>query len=788
MKFISHIKKDKDGNIYFEKKLVKHINGITKIVLQSLSSHLVSYNELLIKIVKLHDLGKYTDFFQDYLISGKPAKNNLHFHTMIGACTIFNMLQNENKKLSLIAYFVIYHHHSNLNDITKCYPEKKVNKGQTNKRLRGQYQNLRGKLKQIQEELGIVIKEEELGKQVLNLLLPADDLQDEKDIHNYFIINYFFSLLIEGDKLDASDTPYYHKKYIDSNLVDSFILSLNVNPKDIQNARRTKARLQVLSNLERDDITQIKLFTLTAPTGIGKTLTALDFALKLRAKIRIDEGFEAQIIYALPFINIIEQSLDVYRSVLPGYVKLQAHYQFADVFEQTKNYNEYENYNQKTMQLDTWQSDIVITSFVQFLQTLIGYRNKVLKKFNHLANSIIILDEVQTLKLSHLPLIGAALFYASKYLNARIILMTATKPLTYELAVQKLLNNEKIERLELLNNYKEVFGWFNRTKLIPLLEENLQDEEDFITKIFDKKWDSEKSCLIVCNTVNRSIAVFNCIRDFLSEKDLKNPLYYLSTNIIPAHRLDRIKAIKKDMNNGLKPILISTQVVEAGVDLDFDIGFRDLAPLDSIIQVAGRINRGDKKIKKSPIYIIDFGDCSKIYDAITQKHSRKAFEGKFSKGVAEENYLDLIQNYFENVSSESGYDQSRSIFKAMQQLKYDGTKEEIEKYETVSSFQVIEERGGISSVFIEIDNRGIDVRKKFMDLLDKKIGKGNFEPFKRDFHQRIVNIPSWCLDGNLEHLSDNLVFVPNLIWKDYYDLETGYIRNISKGKSKTLML
>lgn len=778
-KFLSHIKKDKDGNIYFEKELIKHITGIKKIVEKSISSHWIEYKELIVQIVKLHDLGKYTDFFQEYLVSGKPCKNNLQFHSFIGAVTILNMLKEEDEKLALIAYFIIFHHHTNLNDLGECYPQGKKNISINNVRLKSQYSNLLSKLKQINEELEIEINVNTLGKEVIELLDLTDDLKDEENIHNYFIINYLFSLLIEGDKLDASDTPYYRKKYIASNLVDSFILSLNADPQNKQNIRRNKARRTVLANLEREDITQRKLFTLTAPTGIGKTLAALDFALKLRAKIREEEGIESQIIYALPFINIIEQSLEVYKNVLPGYVKLQAHYQFADVFDQTKNYSEYKNYNQKTMQLDTWQSDIVITSFVQFLQTLIGYRNKILKKFHHLADSIIILDEVQTLKLGHLPLIGAALYYASKFLNARIILMTATKPLTYQLAMSKLYLKEKIESLELLTNYQEVFEkWFNRTKLIPLLGITLENEADFITKVFEPKWkeNKKKSCLIVCNTVNRSIAVFKEIEKFLSQNKFKNPIYYLSTNIIPAHRLDIIHKIKEDLKREKYPILISTQVVEAGVDLDFDMGFRDLAPLDSIIQVAGRINRSDKKGEELPLYIMDFGDCSKIYDQITEKHSRDAFAGKFSEGVAEKNYLELIQAYFENVSNESGYSQSRTIFQAMKELKYDGTQSEIEEYKTVSSFQVIEEKGGVSSIFIEIDNKAKEVKEKFELLQEKKIKKESFEPFKKDFHQRIVNVPTWILDGNLDNISDNILIVKKKELNDYYDSKTGFIR------------
>src|SRR5690554_5724458 len=110
------------------------------------------------------------------------------------------------------------------------------------------------------------------------------------------------------------------------------------------------------------------------------------------------------------------------------------------------------------MAMDTWQADIVITSFVQFFQTLIGKRNKLLKKFNHFANAIIILDEVQALRLDQMPLLGASLFYLSKFLKSRIILMTATRPKIFELAEQEILDKlgEKVNPKELLINYEEV--------------------------------------------------------------------------------------------------------------------------------------------------------------------------------------------------------------------------------------------------------------------------------------------------------------------------------------------
>src|SRR5690606_18305297 len=133
-------------------------------------------------------------------------------------------------------------------------------------------------------------------------------------------------------------------------------------------------------HLENDNILNQYIFTLTAPTGIGKTMTALDFALKLKSKIKQKQIFEPRIIYALPFINIIEQALSEYKRTLPKDIQILGHYQYADIFGEEKNPINDDgaeiNYNQKLMALDTWQADVVITSFVQFFETLIGNRNK----------------------------------------------------------------------------------------------------------------------------------------------------------------------------------------------------------------------------------------------------------------------------------------------------------------------------------------------------------------------------------------------------------------------------
>jgi CRISPR-associated endonuclease/helicase Cas3 len=571
-----------------------------------------------------------------------------------------------------------------------------------------------------------------------------------------------FSLLIESDKLDASNTHLYIPKQIENNSVDERfgkpkivdITKVGVSNNDIRNF----CRAQVVSHLNDNKILDNKIFTLTAPTGIGKTMTALDFALKLKAKIYQEKSINARIIYALPFINIIEQALKEYYQTLPKDVTILGHYQFADVFGDDKESSgdSEKNYSQKLMALDTWQSDIVITSFVQFFETLIGNRNKLLKKFNHFANSIVILDEVQTLRIEQIPLIGAAIYYLSKFLDARIILMTATKPKIFELAQREILDGEKerVEPFELLTSHKEVFSLFKRTKIIPILNHEFDQENianDFVNEIFSDKWSRDKSCLIVCNTVNRSIEVFDAISDFLKENDLENPLTYLSTNIIPAHRFERIKQLKDWIYDGKAPILVATQVVEAGVDLDFDMGFRDLGPIDSIVQVAGRINRNNTSGKElSPLYIINFQDARKIYGAITAAQSIHVLKGKDE--IPENEYLQLVDNYFGQIAEKNSFARFNKIFESMKMLRYDS--DDPENDMPVSKFKIIEDSKTTKSVFVEFNDTASELRLKYLEKITGKISKEEFDKnYKLSFQQHIIALPGY-LTGTLEFINE----------------------------------
>jgi CRISPR-associated endonuclease/helicase Cas3 len=820
--FFSHSEKDSNEQVFGSKKLTVHTEGVRTKAIQSycqnlgFSSHL-DVQKLLNDICIYHDLGKYSTFFQDYLLGKEGIDPKLKQHAKFGGFALSQKyLKAKDEFSAIIAAYLIIHHHKNLTD----FSDLKRFVGTGDSVIQKDY--FLQQAATMSEHLAQIATEIDEDGLVDFIQYPdrefrraTSNLNKSPQIENYFLVNYLFSLLIEADKLDASKTVMYVRVPLPALLVEKRIGEVSFqsyNSDELklltQNELRTYVRGVVIKHLENDDIINQRLFTLTAPTGIGKTLTALDFALRLKEKIRIKEGYEAQIIYALPFINIIEQAIKEYDKVFEGNGRVLAHYQFADAFEQLTKSNvldpdENPAYNQQTMLLDTWQSDVVITTFVQFLQTLIGNRNKLLKKFNHLAGAIVILDEVQTIRLDHLPLVGAALHYLSKFLNTRILLMTATKPKTFDLANREIIaeqkGDDKAQPLELLTNFESVFSAFKRTKIVPLISEIIADEQQFIENHFEARWKPHQSCLIVCNLVKRSVDIFEAVKKYVEEAGYKNPVYYLSTNIISATRLQVIQDVKSDLLAELKPILISTQAIEAGVDLDFDMGFRDIGPIDSIIQVAGRINRENSPERwDSPLYIIDFDDCTKIYERLTTTQARKALEfgiKKFGDGIREEHYLELIETYYESLSAEDAksFSDARKFFDSMKRLNYDN---DDKNTFPISKFQVIEQRGGIASVYIEIDENATKTKDAFLDMIHKKLSKEVFDKnFKLSFNQHIISVPEYLpkvkelkLD-KVNLLCDGLYIVRQNEIADYYDLITGFDRTKeSNSNAQTVML
>ncbi len=343
-------------------------------------------------------------------------------------------------------------------------------------------------------------------------------------------------------------------------------------------------------------------------------------------------------------------------------------------------------------------------------------------------------------------------------------------------------DNNKIKFTELLQNNVHYFNKFNRTKLIPLIEPKLQVEQ--FLDFFKSKYDASKSCLVVCNTVKNSILIHNLLENEFGEDNL----FYLSTNIIPLQKERVLKEIKerlkaKDKQN---TILVSTQVIEAGVDLDFDMAFRELSPIDSIIQTAGRVNRNNNLSVAAPVYIFDLGTCPRIYGILADTWAKASLVN--SSEIYEKDYLPLINNYFEQMNKNQSFTCSIDIFNAMLNLKYHSSGDN----KGVSSFKLIEDDVFETSVFIEfVDKdknnkekiRATEIYQKYCDFIDKKINKEEFAKYKKLFDKYVISIPKGLVNKpELKGKVKNLYYVKNEIIKYFYNTKTGFIRKEDKNE------
>lgn len=757
--FYSHPHKDENGRKNGGKLIIEHTDGVTRNAFRQFSSDAsfpvdISLEELLRWICIFHDLGKYTTFFQAYLFD-LPHDKELKQHARFGAQAIYNFWEKY-PELAFISYFIVKNHHRSLH-VPNCSEQDKLLDKYEHATVARIYEAQRADIKE--HALEAIEKDLRIGDLVGLLELPParsirtlanEIVTGTPRVYRFFLINYLFSLLIEADKLDASQTPGYERKNILPETVEHYFTS-KAGKDSAYNRLRTSVRMEVINSLQEENILDYRLFMLTAPTGIGKTLTALDFAVRLRARL----PSKPQIIVGLPFINIIEQTLDEYEKVLGSQkIEILGHYQYADIFggeriEADEEVND-RNYSRRRMELETWQSDIVVTSFVQMLQTMVAYKNKVLMKFNHLAGAIVIMDEVQSIRLEQAPFIGAVLQLMARYLGTRFVLMTATKPLIFELAEQEVLKKVLPEELplpvkSLLKDPLPVFQQFKRTKIVPLFDVSIKATDDFLS-VFVEKWTAGKSCLIVCNTVNRSIEVYRLLERYFREQQYGHTLFYLSTNVLPAHRLEIIGNIKKEIRQGA--ILVATQVVEAGVDLDFDMGFRDLGPIDSIVQVAGRINRENSDDRAySPLYIVDFGDCTRIYGSLTTNQAKNSLG---NEPVLEEAYYNLVEKYFLSIANKAAYAKSKELIRGLLHLQYDKT--DMKEVIPISQFEVIEKSAQAVSVFIEYDELAREARLAWHamynaeDKTRKWELKASFErKYKRIFHQHVIAVPKWYI-------------------------------------------
>lgn len=805
----SHIKRNIQGEVISKKPLVQHLREVAASA-DHLSPLPDSQDEELLRQFHCihaygHDFGKYTPYFQTYLLTGEK-KGKLHHHSYISAVwtawllTKISPEEGWGRYAPLLGFLVVLHHHGDLGSLEHDIPEEEDIDVEL-ARFLGHVSRHRDKVEQLKRQIDSLIPHREtIESDYASMLGTAVSFQDFSDgyltvfgmlvqlkeqlsaeneslkIKLFFYLQLLFSLLIDGDKHSAANVSFMERRALPADLVNLYAADhFKKKPETTLDYLRVD-----FSQTARDQLAQFnvkrRLYTMTSPTGTGKTLTSFAAALGMREAIKKELGYEARIIYALPFTSIIEQNYDVLRKVLcyiPEFdgseeCYLLKHHHLAEVVYRENNADK--PISDALLLMESWESEIVVTTFYQLMHSIIGFKNRYLKKIHQLCGSIIILDEVQNVPAEYWPLLNNMLKHLSQHLGCYILLLTATKPFIFE----------KGEAQEWLppNKVKRYFQSLDRMKIVPVLPKDRggwSEDEWFVR--FMERYDEEKSYLLILNTVQSSINVYQRV-----VKHINGPkVYYLSTNITPHERMKRLRAIGQDLKRREPIVLVSTQVVEAGVDLDFDVIVRDLAPIDSIVQAAGRGNRNGHR-GQGTMFVLPMmrnetkSDCALVYGAI---HRKLAIEGLTQDVIHERDFYPWIESYFTKRMEKTNQTISRHIWNGVRSLRFHD-QDNPNNSESVSRFRLIEQRLDMASLFVQMNEEAEKVWERYMtevvDQPEMLLRKKAYLKLRRVFQSYVISVPLKRV-RNLE-MYGGVFLLRNELLSQYYKVnDTGFIRN-----------
>ena len=753
-----------------EKHLVDVANMSKEIVLEK---HLNTDTEILANISfyigLLHDFAKGTNEFQKYIRGGEPTEKARH--GLLGAVATYIYLKDyikieKYKDFDLYSFLAVYKHHGNLPTVLKVLDK-----------LESRIDFLKEQVKDLQkEELVkmyskhidikpiIEILDERMEETVREITLRLQNLVlESKTLESHFMIRFLFSILIDVDKLSASKTPIQKRVEIPSNLITEHIKQFDKEPE--VNQVRTKLLKEVGENVQKINLDQ-KLFDINTPTGSAKTFAVVNFALKMRERIQKEVEILPKIIYLAPTISIIDQIVSITESIF-GKELVTPHHHLADY--EPKEEDEL-NYSQKELLVESWRNEFIVSTFAQFFHSLISGKNKANKKFHNITNSIIILDEIQNIPYKYWLLVQEVLEFLTKNYNCWIILMSATKP-------------KILETHPLIKNPEEYFRKFNRYTLDVNLEKQTMD--DFLPKLCKEIEETEKSFMVVLNTKNACVEAHEYLKNFLGENV---EIEFLTTSLTPHDRLKRIQALNKERKE--QKILITTQLIEAGVDITFPKVYRDFAPLDSIVQTSGRCERhhmtSDGIVKIVYLEHIQSSGrkvpySSYIYGSILRETTLENLESrKYSEKDA---VFEITKKFYESLASKKSNKESRDILRKIINLSYQDL-----------DFSLIDDGGYSVSILIENEEieKEIKTFEKEVDML-RGFERYNFKKrFIRKLQEHMVNLRIFGKgDAKVDFvknlptiLNTSVRYIPLEFRDEYYDAEIG----LTFGESFSLRL
>lgn len=547
----------------------------------------------------LHDSGKATSAFQTYLKTGDDSMRGKIPHSFCGARYSLQTWENGEAMEDLTAEFAaaaICAHHGGLPDVTgvdasdnlhrRAWPEKKVCYEEA---LKGFFQDIPPK------SLDLLFREaqRELGRTCAKIRSICGGIPPVSRTQTFYFMlgllqRYLLSCLLDADRYDTflfeaqkkpepePDLPGLWSK-LAANLEEHLKIFSSNTPI---NRKRREISEQCYSFSRHGT----GIFRLSVPTGSGKTMASLRYALNC-AK----QNGKERIFYIAPYKSILDQNAEEIRKALKidDDATLLEHH--GDVVVDNDDTEAAVRYRLLTQR---WDTPIVLTTAVQFLNTLFDARSSCARRMHSLANSVIILDEFQAFPVKCTDMLDAALDFLAYACNCSVVLCTATQPESEEIPVPILSG----EPSQMTAQLEKTFAAFHRTHTVdktsdgPLSAEQLADFALERLTLCD-------NLLMIFNTKSAAKSVFRSLKVRMDQLPLEErvPLFCLSTSQCARHRMDLIEVIRSKLANRAsranRVICVSTQLIEAGVDLSFQCVVRSFAGLDSAAQAAGRCNR-----------------------------------------------------------------------------------------------------------------------------------------------------------------------------------------------------
>ena len=563
----------------------------------------------------LHDLGKYSVEFQTYLksavglinpdqddyVDARGLKGKVD-HSTAGSQLVWQELSKQKgigQIVGQVLAMCIASHHSGLIDCLSSDSSSPVQDNFTRRVSKpDERTHLREAMSKMDHQVAsryreLISKPELINglKGVIRRIMLCDEIKGVDPSRNTIIqfklgllVRVLFSCLIDADRVDTADfeKPKNAKHRLKGQYTE-WPLLIELLEKDLQGFTLKypvdEIRRSISDHCLDGAIRDRGIYTLTVPTGGGKTLASLRFALHHAKRHKMD-----RVIYVIPFTSIIDQNAEVVRAILEptkrdrGRVVLEHHSNLTP---------EQQGWKEK-MLTENWDAPVVFTTSVQLLEALFGGGTRGARRMHQLANAVLIFDEIQTLPINCVHLFCNAMNFLVEHCGSTVLLCTATQPLLNRVDTSK--GAMKFTRdNELIRDVKGLFDDLKRVEIINQRKPGGWTDEE-IAHLALSEVKRSGSCLVIVNTKKSAQALYQLCRDAAGIQH-----FHLSTSMCPAHRKEILGLIRKLLADKSPVLCVSTQLIEAGVDVDFGAVIRYTAGLDSIAQAAGRCNRNGRR-------------------------------------------------------------------------------------------------------------------------------------------------------------------------------------------------